>query len=218
MVMSGGRKRGSVWWRGVLWGLLPLVLALPAHADIYRWVDDDGTVHYSNSPQPEASQRERRVFDSHGLMREIIPAPPTAEEREQARAEQEQAQQELEAARQARADQAARERQLRQAYENLDEIEELRARRVAAIGGDIARSEAQEITLLRERERIRRQYESSESASARARFEVQLEDLEARIDRERAYRRGQEDRLAAIQQRLDLDRDDYQRLVVNGEG
>lgn len=218
MVMSGGGKRGFVWWRGVFWGLLVLALMLPAHADIYRWVDDDGTVHYSNTPQPEASQRERRVFDSHGLMREIIPAPPTAEEREQARAEQEQAQQALEAARQARADQASRERQLRQAYENLDEIEELRARREAAIGADIARSEAQETTLLRERERIRQQYADSESASSRERFKVQLDDLEDRIARERAYRQGQEDRLSSVQQRLDLDREDYQRLVIDGEG
>lgn len=193
------------------------MLALPAHAEIYRWVDDDGTVHYSSTPKPETSQRERRVFDSRGLMREIIPAPPTAEEREQARAEQARAQQELEAARQARVDRAARERQLRQAYENLDEIEELRARREAAIGGDIARSEAQEITLLRERERIRRQHADIDSAPARERFEAQLEDLEVRIGRERDYRRGQHERLDAIQQRLDLDREDYQRLVLDGE-
>ncbi len=207
-----------MWRRGVFWGLVALVLALPAHAEIYRWVDDDGTVHYSNTPQPEASQRERRVFDSRGLMREIIPAPPTLEEREQARAEQEQAQQELEAARQARADRATRAHQLRQAYENLEEIEELRARRESAIGGDIARSEAQETTLLRERERIRQQYADSESASSRERFKAQLDDLEERIARERAYRQGQQDRLSAIQQRLDLDREDYQRLVMDGDG
>jgi hypothetical protein len=28
------------------------VLAFPAHADVYRWVDENGTVHYSNETPP----------------------------------------------------------------------------------------------------------------------------------------------------------------------
>lgn len=194
-----------------------LALAVPAQADIYRWVDDDGTVHYSSSPQPETSQRERRVYDSEGRMREILPAPMSAEERAQAAAEREQAERDLEATQRARQDRAERETQLRRAYASLDEIEELRDRRERSIGSNIQRSEAQEKTLLRERERIRRQLDGANEDSGLAdRYHAELEDLDNRIARERQYRRGQRDRLSAIHERLDLDQRDFQRLVQNG--
>lgn len=32
--------------------LLLLLLAAPAHAQVYRWIDARGTVHYSNTPPP----------------------------------------------------------------------------------------------------------------------------------------------------------------------
>ncbi|WP_196801201.1 DUF4124 domain-containing protein [Thioalkalivibrio sp. AKL19] len=198
-------------------GAVLLGLAVPAQAEIYRWVDDDGTVHYSSTPQPETSQRERRIYDSEGRMREILPAPVSAEERAQAAAEREQAERALEATQRARQDRAERETQLRRAYASLDEIEELRERRERSIGGNIQRSEAQEKTLLRERERIRRQLDGANEDSRLAdRYRAELEELDARIARERQYRRGQRDRLSAIHERLDLDRRDFQQLVLNG--
>ncbi|WP_196800281.1 DUF4124 domain-containing protein [Thioalkalivibrio sp. ALE12] len=218
MVIWGAynRKREGLWQSWVAAALL-LGLAVPVQADIYRWVDDDGTVHYSSTPQPETSQRERRIYDSEGRMREILPAPMSAEERAQAAAEREQAERDLEATQRARQDRAAREQQLRRAYASLDEIEELRERRERSIAGNIQRSEAQEKTLLRERERIRRQLDGANEGSPLAdRYRAELEELDARIARERQYRRGQRDRLSAIHERLDLDRRDFQQLVMNG--
>jgi hypothetical protein len=36
--------------------LLGLCLSLPAAAEVYRWVDADGKVHYSGSPPPQGGQ------------------------------------------------------------------------------------------------------------------------------------------------------------------
>lgn len=44
----------------VLSGILLAVLcaaAAPAHADVYRWVDANGKVHYSDTPPPEGAQK-----------------------------------------------------------------------------------------------------------------------------------------------------------------
>lgn len=218
MVIWGAynRERSGL-WRPALAGALLLALAVPAQAEIYRWVDDGGTVHYSSTPEPETSQRERRIYDSEGRMREVLPAPMSAEERAQAAAEREQAERHLEATRQARQDRAERERQLRRAYASLGEIEELRERRERSIVANIQRSEAQEKTLLRERERIRRQLAGTSQESRLAdRYRSELDELDARLAREREYRRGQRDRLSAIHERLDLDRRDFQQLVLNG--
>lgn len=39
--------------------LLLLLAALQAQAEIYRWVDADGTVHFSDEPRPDAGEVER---------------------------------------------------------------------------------------------------------------------------------------------------------------
>lgn len=200
-----------------------LCLAVPAQAEIYRWVDDEGTVHFSTTPGPEASQRERRVYDSEGRMREVLPAPPTPEERAHAAAQREQAERALAAAQAAREDREARVRQLRRAYESLADIEALRERRVVAIESNLRLSEAQEKTLLRERERIRRQAgqlgRGSGDEVLEARYAAELQEIDGRLARERGYRRSQQERLQAIHERLDLDREDFRELgleVDNG--
>lgn len=52
--------------------ILPLVIALasmPAHAQLYKWTDADGKVHYSDRPQDGANTKEIQVQR---------PAQPTA--------------------------------------------------------------------------------------------------------------------------------------------
>ena len=45
--------------------LLALLLPALAHAaGVYRWVDDDGKVHFATTPPPQAAGREEKVADS----------------------------------------------------------------------------------------------------------------------------------------------------------
>jgi type IV secretory pathway VirB10-like protein len=46
-----------------------LALALPAGAAMYKWVDEKGVTHYSETPPPEGTQSKKI---------EIAPAPPSA--------------------------------------------------------------------------------------------------------------------------------------------
>lgn len=41
--------------------LVLLSLALPAGAEIYRWTDAQGKVHYSDSPPPEAQAKQVKI-------------------------------------------------------------------------------------------------------------------------------------------------------------
>jgi glutaredoxin len=38
-----------------------LVFALPVSADIYRWIDSQGKVHYSDNPPPDAAAKQIKV-------------------------------------------------------------------------------------------------------------------------------------------------------------
>jgi hypothetical protein len=74
---SGVMTAALTAWRGVkAWiaiGLALSIMTMPdAHARIYKWVDADGNVQYSQTPPPE------------GQFNEVNPGPPPSESPEEA--------------------------------------------------------------------------------------------------------------------------------------
>ncbi|MDH3609954.1 MAG: DUF4124 domain-containing protein [Gammaproteobacteria bacterium] len=63
--------------------ILVLSTANTVHAEFYRWVDDDGTIHYSDSLPPTESQREQDLLNETGRVVKTIPAPKTIGELEE---------------------------------------------------------------------------------------------------------------------------------------
>lgn len=63
--------------------ILCLLLAAPlAPAQtVYKWVDDEGNVHYSQTLPPEQVQREHDRLTQEGLLAERVARAPTAQER-----------------------------------------------------------------------------------------------------------------------------------------
>lgn len=109
----------------VLLSLLPLaVLGAPkqGQSKLYRWVDEDGVVHYGDSIPAEYAEIERQVINEHGITVDVLEAKKTEEELAELRR-----QEELREAREAqrRADQA-----LLATYLTVDEIELHRDRRI----------------------------------------------------------------------------------------
>ena len=116
--------------RSVLPLLLLAVASGPAAAQkLYKWVDKDGQVHYGDRIPPEYADQDRDVLNQRGLTVGREEGAETPEEaRERAAREK--------AARTAE-DQAQRDRMLMSTYQNVDEIEQLRARRLDQIDGQI---------------------------------------------------------------------------------
>lgn len=93
------------WSPRLLASALLLVLAAGAGAQMYRWVDEDGQVHFSDTPPADAGRYDREVLDRRGLVVERLERAPTAEERRQAQTRKaEEAEKARREAEQARAD------------------------------------------------------------------------------------------------------------------
>jgi hypothetical protein len=70
-------------WRATLiWGLLVLAFVRPAFSDSYRWVDDEGNVHYSDQVPPEEAKRTRSRLDAQGREVAVVEGLKTPEQRE----------------------------------------------------------------------------------------------------------------------------------------
>ncbi|MEQ8208122.1 MAG: DUF4124 domain-containing protein [Woeseia sp.] len=89
---------------------------------LYRWVDEEGVVHYGDSVPPEYAEVEKQVLNDAGVTVGVLHGKKTPEEiAEEQRQEEARMQREL----QRRADQA-----LLATYLSIDEIEMHRDRRV----------------------------------------------------------------------------------------
>ena len=129
-----------------------------AWSALYRWVDEDGTVHYSDKLPPEAIQREREVLDDQGRRVNMYPAAKTpAQKAEEVR------QREAAAAEQARLDEEKRkDRVLLQTFTTVEEIEMARDDRLAQIEAQIAITESKLERLRREQNQLKQRVEAIE--------------------------------------------------------
>lgn len=102
-------------------------------AKLYRWVDKDGNVHYSDKVPPEAAQQEREVLNEQGITTDKLDRQLTDEEiAEKARLAEEQAAKEAEEEERRQHDQM-----LRQSYTTVADMEDARDGRVNAIESQI---------------------------------------------------------------------------------
>ncbi len=102
-------------------------------AKVYRWVDAEGLVHYSDQIPPEQAPADRQILNQYGVpiraeQGALSPAEIEAEKR---------ANDEREAARAA----AERDAVLLSTYLSVDEIEALRDRRIDLVQGQISLTE-----------------------------------------------------------------------------
>ena len=149
---SGQRLRTPAGTRVGL--LLCLLLLSPASwSEIYRWVDEDGRVHFSDRVPPPVSKLERHVLDDRGNLREVLQRQRTVEELEQHR----QRLAAIKSEQELRARQEQYDRYLRSSFQSLEQLEALRDERmeirdnqIANLSEDLA---ALQIALGKERER-----------------------------------------------------------------
>jgi len=144
-----------------------LGLASAAWADtLYRWVDDQGVVHYGDHVPPEYASTDRDLLNTAGVTIGFQEGVVTAEE--QAELDRLQA---IEDARlEARAASARRDQVLLDTYLSVAEIEDLRDRRLELLGSKVKVTEQylnnlrkRLLTLQQEASRYR-PYSDSESA------------------------------------------------------
>ncbi len=185
-----------------------LLLSGPAPARMYKWVDDDGNVHYSDSLSSIEAQtrRDREVKSDSGVTLDRIEAPPTPEEfaaiqRERAA--------EAEAERK-RAEQARRDRNLLLTFQSVSELEQARDTRLETLDSraDLIRQRA--LSLQREREQALRRaaaLERSGDGDIEAAYD-RIDELDRRLAQNRrssADKEAEKERIRASFER-DIER------------
>ncbi|QIK36811.1 DUF4124 domain-containing protein [Caldichromatium japonicum] len=111
--------------------LLPLLLAVDqGHTQtLYRWVDDQGEIHYTDQLPPEHAGKARARLSEEGIAVEFKPKEPSPEERERAKElERQRAEEERR-----KAERLAEDRRLVQTYRTLEDLDLARNGQIAII-------------------------------------------------------------------------------------
>jgi len=168
-----------------------LVAAPVANAQsVYKWIDENGDVHYSQTLPPQQAGRAHDRLTGDGLIAERV---KTAEELEILRAEQEQQRQEA----QRRRIQAQRDRLFLAAYPTEDDV-----RRTIASRHETVMSERESVESLIDQSRRRFADAVEQAAGFERRARPVPEHLIERISEARAGVRELSDRLDDIDDRL----------------
>ncbi len=119
--------------------LMLMLSSLPASAaKLYKWVDENGKVHYSDKVPPDQIRNEHKELNEHGVVKDTVDKDLTDEEKV-ARAEEYKRQRELAAQKQRDAEALAAERnKILMSYSSADQIKRLKNERVSALERNIA--------------------------------------------------------------------------------
>ncbi|MCG5499229.1 DUF4124 domain-containing protein [Ectothiorhodospira lacustris] len=113
----------------ILTALLAAGVSGIASGQVYRWVDESGQLHLSDTPPPDSARYDREVLDRRGLVIQRLERARTSEELAAEQAERER----LEALEQQRAEQERIDRILLQSFGSERELLHARDDRVALI-------------------------------------------------------------------------------------
>jgi hypothetical protein len=182
-----------------------------AQAKLYRWVDEEGNVHYSDRVPPAAAEKERKVLNEEGRTIERHQRAKTREEVEQQRRSEQQI---IEEARR-REEQQRQDRMLLMTFTTAEDLEHVRDDRVAAV-------DAQIMILTEKLERLRKVRADLDAQAAKLTeggqamisddLNQRLQRNEAEIRRSEAYLESRRAERQAIVDKFNADLERFKEL------
>jgi hypothetical protein len=189
--------------------LAAMVLSAPtARASTYKWVDDQGIVHYTDKMPPEAINKGNVELNKQGVPIKKTEPALTPEQRRVKEAEEERARQ----AAKSREEIARRDRALLQSYTTESEIDLSKNRALGTIDGQIQSAQAYVSILTKRKEEIQGRIAALNGKPQPASLEREVanvnEELEKQADLIAAKRRE----IAVVTARYDADKQRWREL------
>jgi Domain of unknown function (DUF4124) len=186
-----------------------LSLSHSACAQLYKWTDENGKVHYSDSVPPSANDRARKEIRSDGIVKGQIDRALTPEERRAAA----QKAAEDEKVRIAKEERERREKALLTSYSSVEEYDRVRARDLAQIQSE-NNALGNQIYVLQTQLTELSKTGDPKSARAKAAAEQERDELKKRINDLSRERDASIKRLLDTTERFRVERERFVRLLA----
>ena len=200
--------RGSMWLiPALLLGALFIVIAVNAHAALYKWTDPNGHVHYSDQLPPDAVNQTSYQLNRQGMtIRKTEQVHPVAKPKDESEAQR------LKDAERERMIAQRRDRALIESYANESEIDLAKARAVATIEGQVQSAQAFIGQMTKRRDELEATKTTFAPRPVPGSIEREIETIDAEIARQNEFIAGKKKESATVAARYDSDRQRYREL------
>lgn len=194
--------------------LLAALLPAPsAMARLYKWVDADGKVHYSDRVPPEAVSHGREELSQHGMTVNTVAKPKSAEQLEAERRAHAAAEAERQAREQTERKQAEQDRILRLTYTSVEEIERARDDRLSTTEARIRLTQERLAKLQEQIEKAQRQAAQAErSGRPTTEHHARIGKLREQIDGHESFIQERQQERAATEAKFNADIERFREL------
>jgi hypothetical protein len=175
-------------------------VAAPAFAATYKWVDENGKVHYTDKLPPEQIEKGSTQLDKHGVTVKRIEPAPTAEQK-RAKAEQEAREKQLVKERELI---DRRDRALLSTYTMESEIDLARRRALATIDQQIQSSTAYTVQLNKRKEELEARKKAAKDAAPPV-MDRELANLDIELARQADLVAAKQKEVVLVNVRYDAD-------------
>lgn len=184
-----------------------------AGAGMYKWVDDQGVVHYTDRIPPESVSKGATVLDKQGRSVKTIDPAPTAEQRKAIEAE---AERQRDIAK-ANAEQARRDQALTQSFTSESEIDVARARAVSTLEAQLTTIENYMADMSRRKQDLEKRKAALGTKPVPAALDNELGSVTDELARQTALLAQKKEALAAVGKKYDADKRRWQEIKAEQE-
>ena len=177
---------------------------------MYKWVDDQGVVHYTDRIPAESVSKGATVLDKQGRSVKTIDPAPTAEQRKaiEADAERQREQAKVDAER------ARRDRALTQSFTSEAEIDVARARAVSTVEAQLTTIDAYIADMTRRQQELEKRKAGYGTKPVPAPLENELGSVSDELARQTALRIQKKEALVAVGKKYDADKERWQQIKL----
>ena len=197
----------------VLGVAVSIVLAPAVRAATYKWVDDQGVVHYSDKLPPEAINKGSVELNKQGVPVKKIDPALTPEQRRVREAEEERARQ----AAKVREEIQRKDRALLQSYTNEGEIDLSKKRALGTIEGQVQSAQAFTVTLNKRKQEITTRIAALGDRPKPASMETELNNVNDELAKQDELIATKRKEALAVTARYDNDKKRWQELRATAE-
>jgi hypothetical protein len=181
-----------------------------AAGGMYKWVDDQGVVHYTDRIPAESVSKGATVLDKQGRSVKTIDPAPTAEQRKAIEVEAER-QRELA---KVDAERARRDRALTQSFSSEAEIDVARARAVSTMEAQLTTISAYIADMTRRKQDLEKRKAGYGTKPVPAAVENELNSVTDELTRQTALLAQKKEALAAVGKKYDADKQRWQEIKL----
>jgi len=214
-VKPGESKLSTSGWTGAI-AVLGFVCAAgtaAAAGGMYKWVDDQGVVHYTDRIPAESVSKGATVLDKQGRSVKTIDPAPTAEQRKAIEAEAER-QRDLA---KANAEQARRDRALTQSFSSEAEIDVARARAVSTMEAQLTTIGAYIADMTRRKQELEKRKAAYGTKPVPGSIDTELNSVAEELARQNALLAQKKEALVAVDKKYDADKKRWQEIKIEQE-